>query len=144
MKHKLFLLCALMLTLSSVIYAQQTKTVSGVITDANEVPLAGAQVKVIDKDIFSVTDFDGNFSLENVSVGDVFEVTYLGFASQQVTVSENDNYSIQLQEDAGQLDEVVVVGYGTQKKRDLTGSIATVDSEEIENTNCQRDAIITR
>ncbi|MEO2062664.1 MAG: TonB-dependent receptor [Christiangramia sp.] len=134
MKHKLFLLCALMLTLSSVIYAQQTKTVSGVITDANEVPLAGAQVKIIDKDIFSVTDFDGNFSLENVSVGDVFEVTYLGFASQQVTVSENDNYSIQLQEDAGQLDEVVVVGYGTQKKRDLTGSIATVDSEEIEKT----------
>ena len=134
MKVKLFLASVFFWVFSGLAFAQQTKTISGTVTDANQVPLPGAEVKVIDKSTFSVTDFDGNFTLENVEVGDVFRVTFLGFSPQEVEIGNSDTYSVVLQEDAGQLDEVVVVGYGTQKKRDLTGSIVTVDSEEIEKT----------
>lgn len=134
MKVKLFLACAFFMAFMSLSYAQQTKTINGVITDANDVPLPGAEVKVIGKEIFDVTDFDGNFTLENVEVGDVFRVTFLGFAAQEIEVTASSDYPVTLQEDAGQLEEVVVVGYGTQKKRDLTGSIVSVDSEELEKT----------
>ncbi len=134
MKVKLFLVCAFLAFFSSLSYAQQTKTISGVVTDANDVPLPGAEVKVIGKEIFDVTDFDGNFTLEDVEVGDVFRVTFLGFVPQEVEVTTGADYPVQLQEDASQLEEVVVVGYGTQKKRDLTGSISTVESEVIEKT----------
>ena len=121
---KLRLLCFLAsLLFSSVGFAQGTKTITGTIVDATQMPLPGAQLKVVDKEIFAVTDFDGNFTLENVEVGDVVQVTFLGFKSQDLTIGEADNYVITLEEDAAQLEEVVVVGYGTQKKADLTGAL---------------------
>jgi len=132
MKLKLFSIC--MVLLSGFGFAQETKTVSGVITDQNEMPLPGAEVKVTDKEIYDVTDFDGNFTLEDVEEGDVIRVTFLGFLPQEFTVGQNNEYSISLEEDTDQLDEVVVVGYGTQEKRDLTGSISSLDAEEIEKT----------
>ncbi|MGB8374921.1 MAG: TonB-dependent receptor [Salegentibacter sp.] len=134
MRVKLFFACAIFFFFYGFGQAQQTKTIHGIITDASEVPLPGAQIKVDGKDIFDVTDFDGNFTLKNVAVGDVFQVTFLGFKNQEVQVTQKDEYNISLQEDAGQLDEVVVVGYGTQKKADLTGAISTVKSEEIQKT----------
>ena len=130
MKVKLFYACVIFVLFSGLSYAQ-TKTVSGTVTGADEVPLPGAEVKVNGKEIYDVTDFDGNFSLENVEVGDVFRVTFLGFSSQEVEVTGEDTYSVVLQEDTGQLDEVVVVGYGRQRKQDLTGAISQVDTEEI-------------
>ncbi|TDN90417.1 TonB-linked SusC/RagA family outer membrane protein [Salegentibacter sp. 24] len=132
MKLKLLFIC--MVLLSGFGFAQETKTVSGIITDQNAMPLPGAEVKVIGKEIFDVTDFDGNFTLEGVETGDAVRVTYLGFVPQEFTVTQTNEYSIALEEDADQLDEVVVVGYGTQKKRDLTGAISVIDSEEIEKT----------
>ncbi|HSP11564.1 MAG TPA: TonB-dependent receptor [Salegentibacter sp.] len=132
MKFKIFTLFVFLFSLYG--NAQDTKTISGVIVDPTDMPLPGAEVKVIDKNIFSVTDFDGNFTLEDVEEGDVFRVTFLGFKSQEITISSEDTYNVILEEDAGQLEEVVVVGYGTQKKRDLTGSIASIDAEEIEKT----------
>ena len=134
MKVKLLLACVIFGVCSILAHAQQTKTISGIITDTGGVPLPGAEIKVTDKDIFDVTDFDGNFSLEGVEEGDTFRVTFLGFKQQTVQVTSSNDYNISLEEDAGQLDEVVVVGYGTQKKRDLTGAIVSVDSEEIEKT----------
>ncbi len=134
MKVKLFLASVFFLVFSELSYAQQTKTITGTVISANEVPLPGAEVKVNGKDIFDVTDFDGNFTLEGVEVGDVFTVTFLGFKDKVAEVTTSSNYSVVLEEDAGQLDEVVVVGYGTQKKRDLTGAIASLDSEELEKT----------
>ncbi|HEY9184590.1 MAG TPA: SusC/RagA family TonB-linked outer membrane protein, partial [Salegentibacter sp.] len=132
MKLKLFTLLVSFFTLTG--YGQDTKTISGVIVDPNEMPLPGAEVKVIGKNIFSITDFDGNFTLEDVEEGDVFRVTFLGFKPQEITISSQDQYNITLEEDAGQLEEVLIVGYGSQKKRDLTGSIANIDAEEIEKT----------
>ena len=132
MKFNLTMFLALLITTIS--FAQQSKTISGTIMDANDVPLAGAEVKVVDKAAFSVTDFDGLFTIENVSEGDVLRITYLGFLPQEVVVGAQDSYAIVLQEDASQLDEVVLIGYGTQEKKDLTGAISTVSSEEIERT----------
>lgn len=132
---KLRLLCFLAsVLLSSIGFAQGTKTITGTIVDATQMPLPGAQLKVVDKEIYAVTDFDGNFTLENVEVGDMVQVTFLGFRTQEMTIGEADDYVITLEEDAAQLDEVVVVGYGTQKKADLTGAITTVSSEEISRT----------
>src|SRR5690606_12353328 len=111
--------------------AQQTKTVTRTISDANQIPLPGAEVKVIGKEIFDVTNFDGEFTLNNVVVGDVFRVTFLGFIPQEFTISNENTYALNLQEDTGVLDEVVVIGYGTAQKRDLTGSIVTVSGDVV-------------
>ncbi|CAM4091301.1 SusC/RagA family TonB-linked outer membrane protein [Gillisia limnaea] len=132
MKFNFTLFLALLIT--TIGFAQGSKTISGTIMDANDIPLAGAEVKVVDKPAFAVTDFDGLFTIENVSQGDVLRITYLGFLPKEVVVGAQDNYVIVLNEDASQLDEVVVIGYGTQKKVDLTGAITTIESEDITRT----------
>ncbi|NJW54088.1 SusC/RagA family TonB-linked outer membrane protein [Salinimicrobium oceani] len=133
MKIKL-LLTFLALLFYGIGHAQQSKTISGTVVGPENIPLPGAEVKVIGKNIFDVTDFDGKFTLEGVVQGDTFRITYLGFQPQELPVVEANEYQVTLQEDAAALDEVVVVGYGTQRKADLTGSIVTIQSEEIEKT----------
>src|SRR5690606_13274002 len=129
MKLKLFFLLSILFSIS--VMAQQTKTVSGTVMDGNNLPLPGAEIKVIGKEIFDVANFDGEFTLNNVAVGDVFSVTFIGFAPREFTITEENTYAIILQEDAGLLDEVVVIGYGTAQKRDLTGSIVTVSGDVV-------------
>ncbi|MFZ0488967.1 MAG: TonB-dependent receptor [Salegentibacter sp.] len=128
---KVKLLLVMLILYSSIGLAQETKTITGTITDTDNVPLPGAQVKVEGKDIYDVTDFDGKFTLEGVEVGDVFHVTFLGFTPQDLNVTESNEYPITLQTSEAQLEQVVVVGYGTQRKQDLTGSISRVSAEEI-------------
>lgn len=132
MKIKLLALFAILI--STIGYAQQQKTITGTIVDPGNMPLPGAEVKVVGKNIFDVTDFEGNFTLEGVVEGDTFRVTFLGFQPVELPVVETNEYLVTLQEDAATLEEVVLVGYGTQKKSDLTGSIVTIQSEEIEKT----------
>ena len=132
MKIKLLALFAFLLT--TVGYAQQPKTITGTVVDPDGMPLPGAEVKVIGKEIFDVTDFDGNFTLEGVVQGDTFRITFLGFQPQELPVVDANEYAITLETDAATLDEVVVVGYGTQRKADLTGSIVSIQAEEIEKT----------
>ncbi|MFD0977607.1 SusC/RagA family TonB-linked outer membrane protein [Salinimicrobium gaetbulicola] len=129
MKNKLLLIFAFLIL--NPVFAQQTKTISGQILDPQGMPLPGAEVKVIDKNIFDITDFDGNFTLEKVEVGDVFRVTFLGFEAQEINVGNQNEYTVNLTESAAELSEVVVVGYGTQQKQDITGSIAIVEGEEL-------------
>lgn len=133
MKIKL-LLTFLALLLYGTGFAQQPKTITGTVVGPNNMPLPGAEVKVVGKNIFDITDFDGKFTLEGVVEGDTFRITFLGFSPQELPVIGANDYVITLEEDAAALDEVVVVGYGTQRKADLTGSIVTVESEEIEKT----------
>lgn len=132
MKSKISLLVLLTLTFAN-IWAQDTRTITGTVTDSRDVPLPGAELKVVDKPTYAVTDFDGNFNLE-VETGDVVEINYLGFQDLSFVVTDEDTYTFILEDEASELEEVVVVGYGTQKKRDLTGSIASVDAEDIEKT----------
>ncbi len=113
-------------------------TVSGTVYEAAGGPLPGVNVVVKNTTIGTVSDFDGNFMLTNRQVGDVLVFSYLGYISTEVVVRNADPISVTMQEDVSALDEVVVVGYGTSTKREITGAVAVVGSETIEELNPQR------
>lgn len=108
--------------------AMQAAIVKGTVTDEAGEPLIGATVMVAGSSTGTATDFDGNFSID-VEQGKTIHVSYVGYLSQDVKVKGND-LKIVLKEDNALLDEVVVVGYGTMKRKDLTGSITTVNSKD--------------
>ena len=114
------------------IVQQKSKIVTGTVLDVTGMPVIGANVTVKGTTQGTITDMDGKFSLEVVE-GDILQVTYIGFANQEVKVGTQTNLSVTLKEDAEALDELVVVGYGTQKKVNLTGAVASISSEEIQS-----------
>ncbi|WP_299211009.1 TonB-dependent receptor [uncultured Dokdonia sp.] len=125
-KHT-FLLVVLLVT--QIIWSQSTR--NGVITSENGTPIPGASVTIENTARGVQTDFDGQFSIE-ASNGDVLVIRYLGFTEEKVTVNANQTtYNIILQEDVNQLNEVVVVGYGTQRKEVLTSSVAQIRGDEL-------------
>ena len=109
--------------------ANAQSAVTGTVTDESGEPLIGASVIVPGTTLGASTDIDGNFKL-NVAQGKKIRVSYVGYVTQEVTVKGN-NLRITLKEDNELLDEVVVIGYGTMKKKDLTGSITTVNSKDL-------------
>ncbi len=123
--------------------AQDGYLLSGTVLDANNVPIPGANVVVANTKKGTTTDFDGKFQIQ-VKAGDVVEVSYLGYKSQTTIIASQNNLKIVLIEDARQLDEVVVVGYGTQKKSTITGSISKVVNETLDQIAVSRvdDALI--
>ena len=106
------------------------KKVKGTITDASGIPIIGANVMVKGTTNGTITDFDGNFSLE-VSEGDLLEISYIGYMKQTIRIGKEENLSVTLDEDSKALDEVVVVGYGVQKKTDLISAITSVKGEDL-------------
>jgi TonB-linked SusC/RagA family outer membrane protein len=114
--------------------AQQTITVSGNVTDQEGQPLPGASIVVEGTTTGTQTDFDGNFSLENVASNATLIISYLGYTAKEVAVNGQSSIAVSLQEDAQALDEVVVVGYGELKVKDLTSAITTIKSEELQAT----------
>jgi len=108
----------------------KAQTVSGNITDGTG-PLPGASVLVKGTTNGTQSDFDGNYSLDNVEDGSTLVFSYIGFKTVEVAVNGQTTINIVLEEDASQLDEVVVTGYGTQAKKDLTGAVAVVDTDEL-------------
>ncbi|PKQ46608.1 SusC/RagA family TonB-linked outer membrane protein [Confluentibacter flavum] len=108
--------------------------VSGVVSDANNVPVAGANVSIKGTSVGAATDFDGIFSIK-ASKGDIFVFSYLGYKTLEVTYNGQSTLNVTLQEDSAKLDEVLIIGYGTAKRSDLTGSIASMDSKQLEKTN---------
>jgi len=121
---KIFVLYFLLIIpIAQTTYSQST--ISGKVTDSNGQPLPGATVLVQNTTNGTSTDFDGLFTI-NASEGDVLLVSYVGFETKTITINKSKSYEVILQEDAAQLDEVVVVGYGKQKKVNLTGSVETI------------------
>ncbi|MDT0647160.1 TonB-dependent receptor [Zunongwangia sp. F260] len=117
--------------LSGLITAQaQSYSVSGTVVDENNVPLLGVNVIVKGESRGTTTDFDGNYIVDDISTGDVLEFSYLGFIAQEVTVSSQQTIDVQLITDSEALDEVVVVGYGTQRKSNVVGSVSSVEVDE--------------
>ena len=108
---------------------QQSQTATGTVVDAMG-PVIGASVVVKGTTNGVITDFDGNFSLDNVKKGDVIQISFVGYVTQEV-VWNGQPLSIELKEDTEMLEEVVVVGFGTQKKVNLTGAVSAVSSKEI-------------
>ena len=104
---------------------------SGTVTDGDGVPLPGASIVEKGTSNGTQTDFDGNFSLGVENQNAVLTVSYIGFATEEVAVNGQENINIVLKESAAGLEEVIVVGYGTQAKKDLTGSVSVVDGDEI-------------
>lgn len=104
---------------------QQKVTLTGVVKDAQGLSIPGANIVVKGTTIGTVTDLDGNFSLQ-VPVGSVIEVSYVGYVSKEVKVNNAKPLNLVLEEDAQALEAVVVVGYTTQKKADLTGAVSSV------------------
>ena len=112
-----------------VAYAQ--KTVTGTVKDATGEPMIGVSIIVDGTTIGGVTDFDGNFTIQNVPENGVLKISYVGFKDQKISVAGKSSIDVTLQEDAMGLDEIVVVGYGTMKKKDLTGAVASVKQGDI-------------
>ncbi|MEP6261427.1 MAG: TonB-dependent receptor [Gillisia sp.] len=113
----------------------QTFSVEGNVTDENNMPLFGVNVLVKNETRGTVTDFDGNFSLPNVSAGEVLQFSYVGFVSQEITLTGSNFLQVTLQTDSQSLEEVVVIGYGTQQRRDITGAVSVVSGKTIEELN---------
>jgi TonB-linked SusC/RagA family outer membrane protein len=111
----------------------QSFTVSGVVLeDGSGLPLASASV-VQKGTLNGVTaDFDGNFSIDNLSAGDRIVVSYVGFISKEIVVNSTQTITVSLAEDIATLDAVIVIGYGSQKKKEITGAVAVITAETIE------------
>lgn len=107
------------------------KSIKGTVFDESGAGIPGANVIVKGTKNGTSTDFDGNFNI-SVSSGDVLEVSFLGYVTQTVTIAEQTSVTIILIEDTAKLDEVVVIGYGTAKKSDLTGALTSVTSKDFE------------
>lgn len=123
-----FLLVFLMTTVTGF---AQNKTVSGIVVDKAGEAVIGASVLVKGTSNGTITDFDGKFTLSNVPEKGIITITYIGYEGQDISIAGKNTLKVILAEDTETLDEVVVVGYGTQKKTDLTGSVMSVKSEDI-------------
>jgi TonB-linked SusC/RagA family outer membrane protein len=106
-------------------------SVTGTVTDERGEPMPGVTIIVEGTNVGTVTDFDGNYSIE-ADEGEVLVFSFIGYEKQKRTVGSSNIISVKMVEDASSLDEVVVVGYGTQKKSDITGSVASIPKERME------------
>ena len=111
----------------------QNRTITGNVTDSDGNPLPGASVLEVGTSNGTSTDFDGNFTIELENDTADLQFSFIGFQVQTLAVGSSDVVNVSLQTDASSLDEIVVTGYGTQLLRNITGSVATIDSEVIEN-----------
>lgn len=131
MRKLVTMLCCVVLAVSQL--AAQTRTIKGKVTDDKSSPIANASVVVKGATTGTTTDAEGNFSLNVAATARTLVISSLNFASQEVSIVNKTSVTVSLQSNTQNLQEVVVVGYGTKKKVDLTGSVATVKSDEIEN-----------
>lgn len=122
--------CMSIFILISMVVNAQEMTVTGKVTDESNMPIPGVNVIIQNTNSGASTDFEGNYSI-SVNKGDVLEFSALGFTSQTVIVDGQETINTRLVEDAKQLQEVVVVGYGSQRKSDITGSVSSIKSEEL-------------
>lgn len=114
-----------------------SSNVTGVVVDASGVPLIGVNVLEKGTTNGTITDFDGKFTLNVSSPNAKLVISYIGYVSQEVLAPKNGELKVVLKEDTETLEEVVVVGYGTQKKANLSGSVSSVDSEQLQNRPIQ-------
>lgn len=133
MKIKIFAFFAMFLSIAT---QGQNVDVSGTVTEASSgQPLPGVNLVIKNTTKGASTDFDGNFTITDVPLNSILVVSYLGFITQEIKIENANPLSIVLQEDAQSLSEVVVIGYGTQKKKEVTGAVSVLDSESIEKLN---------
>ena len=131
-----FLLCsiAVLLFLTGLSASAQVLSFNGKVIDKTGQPVIGAAVvNTSDRSVGTITDVDGTFTLA-AAKGDILEISSLGYTTTKVTVGESGDITVILQEDSEFLSEAVVVGYGTIKKKDLTGAVASVSDKDLKDT----------
>ena len=134
MKKIKLLLIGFLLSTSITLFAQQT--VKGVVKEkATGTTLPGVSVIVKSTTRGAETDFDGNFTIEKVKMGDTLVFRFLGYADKEVVINANFNLTVELEESSEQLDEIVIVGYGTTTVRDATGSVVAITEKEFTKGN---------
>jgi TonB-linked SusC/RagA family outer membrane protein len=143
MKTKINLLLIILLAFTSHAVMSQTKSITGTVADQLGMPLPGVNILLRGTTIGTQTDFDGNFII-SAATGDVLVFSFLGQKTIQKTVDNYNVINVTMQEDAAQLDEIIIVGYGTQSKRTLTDNVAKLTSSDISgvpNPNLQNALI---
>jgi len=133
MKNFRIFLFSVILLIPAFTFAQQT--ITGTVTEVSGSPLPGVGIMIKGSTVGTSTDFDGNYSLENVKVGDVLVFSYVGFKTLEVVTTNNTSINTVLIEDAQALDEVVVIGYGSTTVKDATGSVAAVTEKDFNQGN---------
>ena len=129
MKNKIILLISVMMfTLMYTSSYAQEKKVTGTVTDVSNFPLPGVNVIVKGTQNGASTDFEGAYSI-TVSAGEILVFSYLGFKTIEQVIGGKNSYNISMEEDNSELDEIVVVGYGSVKRKDVTGAVASIKSE---------------
>ena len=126
MKYKVLLL--MMLLIASGANAQNKRRITGTVTDESGEPIIGASVMLKGTNSGTITSMDGSFNLE-AKDGEVLKISYIGYLEQLVTITPGKDLQVTLLEDLASLDEVIVIGYGTAKRRDFTGSVSSVKLE---------------
>ena len=121
----------------SIQVVQQNVTVTGVVTDALGEPIIGASVIMKGTSNGVITDLDGHFTLNNITKGATIQISYIGYVSLEIKAEPEKTMRIILQEDSQTLDEVVVIGYGTVKKSDVTGALTRVTEKTIKERPVQ-------
>ena len=134
---KLKLLLLLFLSASLHVFSQQIQISGTVLSSEDNLPIVGANVLLDGQNSGTATDFDGNYTL-SASQGDVLVFSYIGFETQKVTLENQQNIQIVLSPNTSTLDEIVVIGYGTQKKKETTGAVSVIGAETIEKLNPTR------
>ena len=130
MKLKTNLILMMLLLFSSSLLAQDSYTLTGTVLDSENLPLIGANILNTSASTGTATDVDGNYELD-VKRGDVLEFSYTGSAPQTITITDQRTLNVTLLDNSQLLDQIVVVGYGSRKKSDVTGAVASVKAEEL-------------
>ncbi len=131
MKSRILFFSILFFT--SFVFSQNIEVSGKVIQENNKLPLAGVSISVVGTSKGVLSDFDGNFSISKLKVGDVLSFTYIGLKTSQFVVKKSETVTIKLEEDIKSLDEVVIVGYGSKKKKDVTGSVTVISSKTLDD-----------
>ena len=119
-------------SLISLLGFSQTIEISGNISDVSGLPLPGVSIIQVNTNNGAISDFDGFFTIKGVTIGDQLKFSYLGFKEKTISIKSKNSLVIILDEDQESLDEVIIVGYGTQTKKEITGAVSVVSSKTIE------------
>lgn len=130
-----YLIILMFVLSSSWMYGQNFEIKGKVLEEGTNMPLPSVNILIKGTNQGTATDFDGLFTLKNVPSGSTLVFTSIGFAPQEVVVTSNQELTITMKEDAQSLESVIVIGYGTQKKKEVTGAVSVLESEAIEKLN---------
>lgn len=140
MKQKNLHCCVIILFFLTFNFTFAQKTISGNVSDESGVPLPGVNVVIKGTETGTSTDFDGNYSI-SASEDDVLIFSFVGFLEQEIEVGSSESFDISLEMGSDELEEIVLTGYGSVKKRDLTGAIAQIKTEVIQRANPTQAAV---